>query len=269
VKLEPIAHEAGVSVEKGPGRRTTARFELHIPKEGESEVRAVAITARKNVAPLIDVTIRARGETYRQLTIRLDVADAPGAKPARRPGAATVLRQFIHAPAGQLGLRPPHEWQTPPAKLRVQVSDKDASVYGSTGAGLVDQRVQWFAWGVQANSPIVNLRVAADRFRAALDAYLNDIPAGDLEARFALGPRPVEAEPTPAFPRHEKAWRAARKSPELRRWARAGYDLYDRVFPGGSELRGLIDGLPPGARLDVTWLNDQPNYVAQVPWTLM
>ena len=266
VELEAGEGQDEVVVQEGPDGVMTARFDLLIPNHGESELRALRITPRAGQAAEIEAIIFARGDIYRQFAVRLSVL---GASDAKRSTAARLERDFVHAPAAHLGLTPRREWQRPPAHVQVVVMAQSANVSGSTGAGEFNQTTPWFGWETQVKAPIENVRRAAERFRAQWGDYLNDVPADDLHRRFSSEREHRGSESGLASTEHARAWRAARRSPELRDLASEGYVLYERFFKTGSELRKIIDALPIGSRLDLTWLNDQAGYIAQIPWTLM
>jgi nucleoid DNA-binding protein len=251
--------------------RWTASFDLRVPPRRDSATCRLTISPQSAGTGRIDVVVMAKGEIYRQLAIDLAVA-APDATPTRRRAAAKVADEFVHAPAGHLGVKPPHEWQTPPRTLQLIIRDGDAHAIGWTGKVDVNQRTAWQGSAARVSGPIVNVRAAAETFRAACGDYLDDVPVDDLKRRLAEGSQwrySWDWPTTAALPHHDRAWRTARRSRELRELANEGYALYEAFFPRGCELRRWIDSLPPGSKLEVTWLNTEPGWVPQVPWGLM
>ena len=271
LELGATPGEQGIEVVPGNAKEPwTARFQLHIPKIGDSPTRVLTVTPRRASAGRIDLLVLVDGELYRQVVVNLDVSGR-GQHPARRrAGSAEVERDLVQTPGLHTRLRPTHEWTTPPGRLGVIVQPPNAYVSGSAGGLAVDARTPWYATQASVAGPITNVRAAAERFRARWSDYLNDIDSVELVERLDSVPRPYwGAAPEPATSRHERTWRAARKSPELRELAYYGRLLYDAFFPTGSDLRTWIDLLQPGHRLDVSWQDLDPGWVPSVPWGLM
>jgi hypothetical protein len=51
--------------------------------------------------------------------------------------------------------------------------------------------------------------------------------------------------------------------------ARASYEFFDAVFPKTTSLRGLIDQLPMGSRINVTWVPQRGDCIFNIPWGLL
>lgn len=281
LETEWILSAEGMELAPGPGEQEieitpgstnepwTARFHLHIPKEGDSDTRVLAVTPRRATAGRIEVVVMVRGELYRRVGIVLSVAGAKGPH-ARRTGSTAVESDVIQTRALHTQLRTLHEWTTPPGRLAVIVQPPNVFVVGSAGGLEIDARTQWTAASALVNGPIKAVRAAAETFRASWEGYLNDIDPADVVQR--LGSYPIAywgSKPQWADARHERAWRAARKSPELRQLAYAGRVLYDTVFAPESDLRMWVDSLGQGHRLDISWRNLDPGWVPGVPWGLM
>lgn len=117
------------------------------------------------------------------------------------------------------------------------------------------------------------VRGAAEGFRGKQNAYLNDINPKDLLTRLD------RFSPTSdwsnwqcrADSKHAQSWADASMSDELWKLAVSGHELYQTIFRPGEPLRGRMDSLPPGTRLDIRWTVDGPgsNTVLNVPWGLM
>jgi hypothetical protein len=56
---------------------------------------------------------------------------------------------------------------------------------------------------------------------------------------------------------------------EIRELAFEGHALYEAFFPQGSKLRGWLDALPPGHRIDISWTRRGHAFIPHVPWGLM
>ena len=245
-----------------------ARFALALPAQGDSATRQLWVTPLKagdgRLQVLIFATSQRRRELYRQLDLTIGVQ-----------GVADVHDQLACGPIEELNLRTTHEWTTPPERLTVTVmsGSAKAAVNGTVGTETVDgEIVEWPAQPATLAGPIRNTREAAEKFRAKWERYLNDIDPADLLHRLA------HFQPTydwrdgrrRADPAHEAAWRDASASTELRNLAIHAHELYESVFPTGSELRRWIEGLAPGSRLDLQWTEAAgPGFVPNIPWGLM
>jgi nucleoid DNA-binding protein len=268
----------GIELQSPPGRDIeivagneqepwTASFKLHIPKDADSETSVLAVTPRRADAGHIDAIVLAGGEVYRRLSIVLSVRRPGAAPPVRK--AALVQDDTIETPARYTHLRTLHEWTTPPGRLSILVQPSYAIVRGSAGTLDIDDRVAWTAVSAYISAPIRRVRSAAEAFRSAWQDYLNDIDPRDLLGRLREPIAGYGAMTESADEQHERAWRAARRSPELRELASAGRSLYDAVFQPGSDLRKWLDLLRPGHRVDISWQNRDPGWVPGVPWGLM
>lgn len=254
------------------GDRWIARFALTIPEEGESELRRLFVVARNADATALQVLVYAvdgeRREVYRQLAIHLPVDGT------RVQAPAGVRDELVCAPASEMNLRTTHEWTTPPGRLSVTVvNGAKAAAVGTVPGAIVDgEVVDWHAQQATLAGAIANVRDAAEKFRGKWESYLDDIDPDDLVRRLAaFRPRYAwNAGDSNALPAHAARWNDARRSPELRNLAIFGRELYDAAFPPGSALRGWIDALAPGWRLDIQWTESSgPGYVPNVPWGLM
>jgi hypothetical protein len=252
----------------GAAGAAIAKFALSIPPQGDSETRRLWVTPRKagggRLQLLVFATAHGRRELYRQLELTLDAQSS-----------GKVREQLVCGPIEDLNLRASRDWTTPPERLTVTVMSGTAKavVNGSVGNRVIDgEIVDWPAQPATLAGPIRNVREAAEKFRAKFERYLNDIDAEDLLQRMA------DFQPTTAWgaiehrtdAAHATAWHDASVGAELRHLAAHGHQLYDSVFAADCDLRRWIDGLLPGARLDLQWTEAAgPGYVPNVPWGLM
>lgn len=272
MELAPGPGETDITIGEGTAKEPwTARYRLHIPKDEDSLTRVLAVTPRRATAGKIDVVILVGAEFWRRLTIVLCVSGHDEER-ASRGGIAAIKGDFTETLASHTQLQTLHEWTTPPGELSLIVRRPDVIVAGSAGGGLDvnGQSAQWSAAPALVSAPIKAVRAAADAFRARWDAYLNDIPSAEMVQRLHSTPISYWGSIAGwADPAHERTWREARKSNEFRELAYAGRVLYDAVFPSASPLRGWMDSLSPGHRLNITWQNVDPGWVPGVPWGLM
>lgn len=190
-----------------------------------------------------------------------------------QPGVVT-LEEVIHAPAAQMRLAPPHEWQTPDGELNISVnpSQGGAMVWlRSGGEEIYPRLMDWRGNSANLEGPMRNVRKAAEEFRAWAENYLNNINRDDLAAslkEFAATPHKLVTDYS-LKPEHQAEWDKVALSAELRKLARAGHTLYETLFPKGSELRGIIDDkLGPGWRVNIYWV-ESVGWVPHIPWGLL
>jgi hypothetical protein len=250
----------------------TVRFNLDIPKEGDSEIIQIPITPQVWGSAELTVLIfsRSGGELYRQFQVTLPVGTkAPGL--GSPEGAGLIDNDLVRCPASQLDLDTTHEWTTPPGELNISVFGPMAYVRGDAGSQWVDKAVLWPAAQAKVAGPIDNVLGDAEKFRTARDAYLNDLEAQDILDHLATF-QPVHNWDQPAYngdPRHDQAWQETATSAELHTLAYSGYVLYDSFCPLGSDLRVIMDDLIPGQRINISWLETAgPGFIPHIPWGL-
>ena len=274
--FELSSEDSRVTVTRA-SERWVAKFLLTIPQEGDSEVRRLFLVARSLQVSDLQVVIYAfkdsQRELYRQFAITVPVESAPLI--GTTPRALRVRDELICAPAAEMNLSTRHEWTTPPGRLTVTVvtGNVKAAVIGEVPGGSIDgELVDWHAQQANVAGSIANVRDAAEKFRGKWEKYLNDIDPDELLQRL------MHFTPTDdweewqarADSQHAASWDAASRSSELRNLAIFGHELYETVFPPGSELRTWVDSLQRGYRLDIHWTEmSGPGYVPNVPWGLM
>lgn len=272
VELSAVSADVQITPPTGDSEPWMAQFSLHIPRDGDSAVAQLGIKPLTAELARLHVDIHARGELYRQFLLELTVETGTSSQP-QPVDVATVKAETVLAPAGHLGLTTPHEWQSPPGKLQIVVIGDDWAY--ATGqivqAGTlvnIEKKIPWRGASINIAGPIDNLRKAAERFRAAAEGYLNAIDPADLMQRLAhFEPQYDWAHLKDyADGAHQQAWETVKDSAELRALATAGFTLYQRLFPAGSEPRFWLDSLLVGHRLDIIWQNAD---VPSVPWGLM
>lgn len=250
-----------------------ARFRLTIPKQSDSPTVHLRITPRAVADTRLHLIIYAYGEVYRRLDVRLVVAQ-PGrsVQPSRR-AIARVSSDMVLSPPRHLGVRPKHEWQTPPGRLSITVVyPNQAHVSGTAGGRTIDDFVQWSASAPAIAGSIRRIRTLVDELRAAYQAYLDNIVPSDLEAKVSRFEPSYDWRALSDYSDddHRTAWTAVECSKELQQLAFYGYALYDQFFPRESPLRGWVDALRPGHRIDITWLlGGGADWMPHVPWGLL
>ncbi|HYP28239.1 MAG TPA: CHAT domain-containing protein [Blastocatellia bacterium] len=248
----------------------SARFPLHIPKEGESRVIDLGITPQSGAGAQLDVIIYARREIYRQFKVELDVAGKRGAIPASE--AAAIVDDLVHVRAADLDIDTTHEWTTPPGELLVTVFGTMTHVMGDAGSENVNLFTPWSGVEAMVAGPILNVRTAAEKFRGVWENYLNRIDPADLQARLKnFNPQYDWAHLNYYNDGdHEQLWDKVSSGPELWDLAAEGYNLYNSFFPAGSDLRRCLDKMTPGEKLSITWLpTSGSGWISHVPWGLM
>ncbi len=255
----------------------TAKFSLLIPENTDSEVRQLLIMPRSPATGRLEVLIFAvraqHRELYRQFSVKVPVEDSKGT--AELLGGTAIVNEWTSAPSGHMNLKTTHEWTTPPGRLMLTVLPGVQKVYvnGDLPNRHVNEFVDWHGQQAALSGSIDNVRDFAEKFRGKWQAYLNDIDKKDLAARLS-GFTPIydwSYRQSRADSEHTEQWKRASTSTELRELAIYGHELYQTVFPPDKQLRGWIDSLVPGTRLDITWKVDEPGSgnVPNVPWGLM
>ena len=270
VALSAFQGDASVNattLESLPGWK--ASFALLIPKEGESAIPSLRITPQSGEDAMLEVMIYARDEVYRQLAIRLSVEQ-------RDHPAVTVEREVLHSPIRHLDLKNLHDWEIPPGTLTVSVLGDRAVVRGTIAERQeVEDVVEWFGGGGTIAGRIENVRSAAEKLRQmrSVESLLNAIDPMDLLNRLASFQPPNNWDQLQfqADAEHEEAWAKVSVSTELHNLAIYGYKFYDAFFPKGqSRLRGWLDSLQAGHRLNISWLRvSGATWLSHVPWGLM
>lgn len=165
------------------------------------------------------------------------------------------------------------EWQTPPAVLTLFVIDNNKVI------AALDSR-DFESEGSKSRSWRFTQQVAQTHFPAILD-FLKQFRESkpqywkqygeDFETDLAnfIPDEDWSKELETVDPKAMEFWEThVAMDPKLRDLARAGYDLYNAVFPPDSWLRTTLDSLPLGSRIDVTWTPDCGQYVSNIPWGL-
>lgn len=255
----------------------TATFSLWVPEEGESDIRQIRIVPRSGENCRLEVLIYAvragASELYRQFRLALSVDNikTTGTNVTGSP----VQDDLIFAPSSHMNLRTTHEWTTPPGRLAIAVLPgmQKAYVTGDLPTRQVNDLADWFAQQDVVTGPIDLVRDAAEKFRGKWQQYLNEINAQDLEQRLATFTPTYDWANwrSRADSQHANGWAKASISSELRDLAIYGHELYQVAFPPDQPLRGWLDSMQPGSRVDFTWKADAPGSgnVPNVPWGMM
>lgn len=238
----------------------TARFRLLIPADSDSEIRALRILPRKGTDARLCIAIYTGHELYRQLTVRL----------AAEPEVSLDC-DCIHAAEAHLGLRTTHDWTQPPGWLSVSVLENHAAVRADFAGKEMNTAVLWTGDTAGIAGRIRSLRMAAEKLRGRWEGYFDNIDPVDLEERLrSFSPESDWSRLSDeADEAHHRSWEQVAQSTELFDMAVLGYQLYQALFPAGEELRVWLDELPPGSRLDISWLRRFDGTISSIPWGLM
>jgi hypothetical protein len=264
---------ATVSDATGSIRVWSAQFPLELPYEGDSEISQLKVTPRVANGAGFEVLIYVRQEIYRQFSVKLAVRKPTASTTWDRKKVTTVETDLVHTPAEQLDLEPTPRWARPPGEFTIAVVGQGvAYARGDVGTAFVNEIVPWYGVHTMVAGPIENVRNAAERFRGECDSYLNNINPDDLVARLrkSMGGSDWAMVGTCPDPSYQQEWAKVSTSPWLRDLAVLGYRLYGAFFPSGSLLRGWLDSLAPGCRINISWLpTSGPGWLAHIPWGLM
>jgi CHAT domain len=270
VVLEPVDGDPFIAVNADRGT-WTARFTLAIPKDGASDTRSLRIAATTDADPRLNVIVFIRSELYRSIVVKLPLSDAVS-------NGSLVAEDIAHTPVRHANLLTTHEWTTPPGTLALIVSGGGrAYARGDVRQGdgftiaEVNEPFDWLGTPAKVAGLITNVRDSAEKLRASAEQYLVTIDASDLR-QLLQAPHPQYDWSSLAFTAdaaHADAWDAVSCSLQLRDLAVDGARLLNTFFPTGSASRAWLESLVPGWRLDITWLDTDPDWIAQVPWGLM
>jgi hypothetical protein len=254
----------------------SGRFKLLIPEDGDSATPQLRIRPLE-AAPVLDVVITARkeqgyatyNEVYRQLRIELAASERPAAAPAE---PLRIADDLMPTATAHVGLRTTHEWTTPRGILSVIVFGAQAAVQGVAGAEQVDSLESWTGVPALVSGKIKNVRDAAEELRATFERHFNNIDPIDLTDRLNRWKPEYNWSSLAdhADPAHRQEWDRMAASPELRKLALYGRQLFHAFFGHDSNLHKWIAALEPGARLNISWTpRAGPGFIPHVPWGLM
>lgn len=248
----------------------SARFFLHIPKNGDSLVSQLSVMPQTLEKGFVCVHIYSRQELYRRFTIELAVSEIGTDSTLSK--TVTIKDHCVYSPLAHLNLRTTHEWTTPPGELVITIFEQWAHVRGDAGLVAVDDSTLWSASSAMVAGPIINARNSIEKFRSTWEKYLNNIDPSDLENRLkSFKPQydwdnlfyELDSD-------HQQLWDQVSVSQELWDLAYDGYALYNSFFPEGYDLRKWIDALIPSQKLSFSWLpTSGAGWIAHVPWGLM
>ncbi|MGQ0603046.1 MAG: CHAT domain-containing protein [Anaerolineales bacterium] len=272
VDIEPESDAVSVATKSVNGVKTwLAMFDLHIPKLGDSATVQLSIAPLRTPGAALAVTIYAGESLFRKFALTFD--------------AAIAVHDHVQVRRGnQTTLHPPHEWQTPCARLTlVAHSDRAVQVLGGLCNATTGQYITlsptletWNATQAALAGPVTRLRAVTEKWRGASESYFNDIALNDLMSRLGqfASHRNFDASyawqraPNLADAAHTQKWEQVRQSAELKAVAERGRILYDTLFPLGKPLRDWLDQLAVGCRVDVS-TSLQTSWVPDIPWPLL
>ncbi len=259
------------SIAEGPF--DSATFDLLVPQTVDSG------TARLKLRPLaapakLRVLIHVNNKLYRELEVELGLAGTAASTAPQGPRSGGITKDLPHATAEHINIRTTHEWTTAPGEISLTViAPCEALLDGKAGTGVFrGKRVSFGTTMAKLKQPIEQLQRWAETFRAKYSDYLNDIEAPDLLERLKTFNPPYDWGNLPdlADARHQAQWQTVAASDELHRLAFYGRRLYNELFPDKSLLRDLLDRLPPGHRINLTWYDDSgAEWAPHIPWELL
>ena len=261
VHAEGVVFSPSAEVQVLADDRSTIAFELHVPQVGDSATVTVTFTPRKEGTLRFDALLRAGGRIYRRLAAEVEVGKPTAVLEVKADTPFIRGDSIVGLPTGD------------PEYLDITLlADATALVRGRLPDGTtLNATVRWSLAAKELDDLLTAVRSAADKVRENHGAYLDDVPAEELQERLR-GFEPVEdwtAAPDDADEPHRAAWAELRSSPELRKLAEAGHVAYNAIFPKNCELRPWVDALSPGARLQITTTFAEAGAAADVPWALL
>jgi len=246
-----------------------AEFDLLIPELGESVALVLGVIPGAGDRTLhIDIyAVNAKGERdqYRELSVRLS-------------GGAKVVSDVTWTDPRQTHLGTPHEWTTPALHIQISINRGWADVTTKRAGPRVYEFSQTFA-PTPLIAAIGNVRASLEDLRQESTSYFDDVDAVELATHLrskpwypylnsygeGWGPLPCDADD-----KHKAAFANVQASYEWQKLASDGYALYENCFPKGTELRKLLETMPPGSRIDFHWTEQSgPGWISHVPWALM
>jgi CHAT domain len=241
------------------GDTYVAEFDVTIPGKGDSATVTLNVRTTKVSGELM-LTLLVAGKEYRKLAVALGAG-------------AQVKDDVVCTAPGHLNLRTTHEWTTPPEHIEVNVFGQAArvsTIRGTNDYGTVD----WTSNSTTLKNPIQRVRNALEKFRVQAEAHLENLSVADMDGRLRQEHWKHDDRWAPiryaADPAHDQAMQALASGAELRALANEGYRLFETCFPRGSDLRGTIEKLEPGSRIDFVWTSRGAiDWVSHVPWALM
>lgn len=238
------------------GKTWIAEFDLPIPQHGPSGEVTVDVRTTATAGRLI-LRLFVGGDEYRKLDVELPFDEA-----------SRIRDDILVMAPSHLN---PRTW-TVPEHLAICVEGDAATIqtiWGENDYG----KAEWYGTASILSNPIVLVRRSLDAFRDLAGEHLDNLDHCDMWIQVESGGWcPPEGPGNPARPQegHAAAMAQLASSPQMRALASDGYALYNACFPDGTELRGVIDGLAPGSRIDFVWTRDgDPAWVSHVPWALM
>jgi CHAT domain len=263
-----LATVSASAIVRKVGQTWTAEFDIFIPETGESPTESIGIKMNSlpaSLSVLIYGTFASGAqEFHRDLLVKLEAAPV-------------ISRDELCKSPDQLNLHTPHEWATPPAHIQIVIVNGIAVVSSQQLAAKQYRFIETFtAWPTTLAGSILNVRNSLETLRENHSDYLDDLDAADMAQRLTSGNWRLYAgslgwtPPDEADPKHEAAFRTAQNSGEFQALASDGYSLFDACFAAGTQLRSLLEELPPGSRIDFMW-NAQggAGLISHVPWALM
>ncbi|MBF8271731.1 MAG: hypothetical protein HW380_836 [Magnetococcales bacterium] len=259
----------------------TARFDLLIPRNGESPTVALAITPNKGgdlqVSLLINkirtVVWGEEEEIYRQLDLGIYVEDDSKSQVETSESLIQQDDTFIRLDQPDPGRHFPETLH--PGRMNLQIRNGSITIsLNQPDRQLEDTALLEFAQPT-ANSRIDDLRRTAEQFRKGYTNFLNSICKEKLLRELGHSPPLLAPYYQKTVVNHGEhpfppSLRDVLGGEDFKNMARAGALLLNEMFPVGGKIRDQLHSLPLGSRITVSWPKSGANiWIPHIPWSLM
>lgn len=254
------------------GVEWVAKFSLKIPAIRDSVVHQLEITPRSKGDAAIYVFIFANNQIYREFTLDLRVEVESEKK--ENSGDVELLKndEAVYGLVPDFFLRPPLDWMCSPGMINILVRGAEVYVHGHYDT----REVNYEDFSTFVSSDIDNflepLRASAFAFLSKYEDYLNDISPDDMLEKLKKWKPLANWTKNKRLLDYERSeiWKDVGSSKEFRDFATAGRMLFKQFFADNTELLNLINSLPLGCRINISWLKrGQTDWRPDLPWGLM
>lgn len=185
-----------------------------------------------------------------------------------------------HTAFTDLGQKRTHEWTTPPKTISLTVngSSETVNIFWDSPSENHDDFEGWSVRSEEIKELIRRLRSASENFLAKKESYINKIDPKAIQNYLAIhygSPFSSWDNNLTSDDEYERSWRDIESTSELRDIALNGRELYEELFPDVTKRRKILDKLPVGSRINISWCcypdmpNSHRNWLSHIPWGLM
>ena len=185
-----------------------------------------------------------------------------------------------HTAFTDLGQKRTHEWTTPPKTISITVngSSETANIFEESPSEKYRDLDVWSVSSEEIRRLISRLRSASENFLAEKESYINKIDPEAIQKYLAIhyeSPLSSWDNYLASDDEYERSWRDIESTSKLRDIALNGRELYEKLFPNYTKRREILDTLPVGSRINISWCcypdipNSHRNWLSHVPWGLM